>query len=98
MTTQQKIEIINQELRRVYKLCKYAPSPANWVQWLETLPPAKREQYEKKYTWETAWQHVFVYTHWYLQLHHKKEVDKVLQMVLMQQVYEYYLKHYKAID
>jgi hypothetical protein len=95
MNKVQANEIIFQELTRFYKLCKYIPSPANWMQFLETLDHDTAVKLDAEYTWETAWKHLFIYTHWYVQTHHKSEIDEIMKSALLPEVYQHYKIRYK---
>lgn len=96
MNSTQIKEIILSELSKVYKLCKYVPSLIHYEQFLETLPKDLKIQVKAKYQDSTtAYNKLFIYRNWYIQTHHKPEIDKIMQMVLLPQVYEYYLKHFK---
>jgi hypothetical protein len=98
MTTHEIKEIIFAELSKVYKLCKYVPSIVQYEQFLETLPIQRRIAIKLKYQDSTtAYNKLFIYRHWYIQQHHKKEIDCIMQMVLLPDVYNHYLKFYKPL-
>lgn len=95
MDKQQANEIILQELPRYYKLCTYIPTPANWVQFLETLSVETAAKLDAEFNFQTAWKHFFIYQHWYIQTHHKQEIDTIMKHALLPEVYKYYQVRYK---
>ncbi len=99
MTCKQIKEIIYSELSRVYKLCKYIPSDQKYEQWLETLDVKRRIATRAKYNDSlSAYNKLFPYRHWYIQSNHKAEIDSIMQMVLLPEVYKHYLKQYKVFN
>lgn len=89
-------EIIYSELSKVYRLCVYIPSQVQYEQFLETLPKQRKATLQAKYHDSTAaYNKLFIYRHWYIQKHHKREIDSIMQMVLLPEVYNHYLKHYQ---
>lgn len=92
-------EIIYSELSKVYRLCCYVPSLVHYEQFLETLPKERKAMIRAKYQdSETAYNKLFIYRHWYIQKHHKQEIDAIMEMQLLPEVFTHYLKFYKPLD
>lgn len=97
MTSKQIKEIIYSELSKVYKLCKYIPSEQQFELFLETLSFERRQYIKAKYENSiAAYNKLFIYRHWYIQKYHKQEVDNIMQMVLLPEVFAVYQKRYKT--
>lgn len=89
-------EIIYSELSKVYRLCVYVPSLVQYEQFLETLPKERKAMIRAKYQdSEVAYNKLFIYRHWYIQKHHKREIDSIMEMVLLPDIYKIYLKRYQ---
>lgn len=99
MSSKEINEIIYSELSNTYKLCMYVPSEQMYEQYLETLPIARKIVIKARYnTSSQAYNKLFQYRHWYIQTHHKAEIDSIMQMVLLPHIYKVYLQRYKHFN
>lgn len=89
-------KIIVEELNKFYQLAKYQPSVQIWEQFLDTLDELTAIKLSTEYTAETAYSTLWIYKHWYMQNYHKQEVDNLMKMVLMPEVFAYYKKRYET--
>lgn len=95
MDSQTKNKIIVEELNKYYQLAKYVPSELIWAEFLATLDEPTKQKLSAQYTYEQAFATLWIYKHWYMQNYHKEEVDEIMQMVLMPEVFKHYQNKYR---